>query len=132
MDNEIDRKIDVTAILILLVQNRQPTRDWTLIGSGASGLGIQEWQNCLHKTRFPITGFRNLVSQTGFPKPGFRNRNSETGFHYDTLSSVSGSEVSSFVGNPVCLMLKVEQTKLLSKFNIIYQAEIRRNIYRII
>ena len=43
MDNEIDRKIDVTAILFLLVQNRQQTHDWTLIGPGANGLGIQEW-----------------------------------------------------------------------------------------
>ena len=43
MDNEIDRKIDVTAILFLLVQNRQQTIDWTLIGSGANGQGIQEW-----------------------------------------------------------------------------------------
>ena len=42
MDNEIDRKIDVTAILFLLVQNRQQTHDWILIGSGANGLGIQE------------------------------------------------------------------------------------------
>ena len=42
MDNEIDRKIDVTAILFLFVQNRQQTHDWTLIGSGANGLGIQE------------------------------------------------------------------------------------------
>ena len=43
MDNEIDIKIYVTAILFLLVQNRQQTHDWTLIGSGANGLGIQEW-----------------------------------------------------------------------------------------
>ena len=28
----------------LLVQNRQQTHDWTLIGSGANGLGIQEWE----------------------------------------------------------------------------------------
>jgi len=35
--------IDVTAILFLLVQNRQQTHDWTLIGSGANGLGILEW-----------------------------------------------------------------------------------------
>ena len=42
-DNEIDRKIDVTAILFLLVQIRQQTHGWTLIGSGANGLGIQEW-----------------------------------------------------------------------------------------
>jgi len=41
-DNEIDRKINVTAILFLLVQNRQQTHDSTLIGSGANGLGIQE------------------------------------------------------------------------------------------
>ena len=40
MDNEIDRKIDVTAILFLLVQNREQTHDWILIGSGANGLGI--------------------------------------------------------------------------------------------
>ena len=31
MDNNIDRKIDDTAILFLLVQNRQQTHDWTLI-----------------------------------------------------------------------------------------------------
>ena len=47
MDNEIDRKIDVTAILFLLVQNRQQTHDWTQIRSGAkglaNGLGMQEW-----------------------------------------------------------------------------------------
>ena len=43
MDNEIDRKIDVTAILFLLVQNRQQRYDRTLIGSGANGLGILEW-----------------------------------------------------------------------------------------
>ena len=47
MDNEKDRKIDVTAMQILLVQNRQQTHGWTLIGSGANGLGIQEWQNLL-------------------------------------------------------------------------------------
>ena len=40
-DNEIDRKIDVTAILFLLVQNRQQAHEWTLIGWGANGLGIQ-------------------------------------------------------------------------------------------
>ena len=45
MENEIDRKIDVTAILFLLVQNRQQTHDWTLIGSGANGLGILEWRD---------------------------------------------------------------------------------------
>ena len=43
MDNKIDRKIDVTAIQILLVQNRQQTYDLTLIGSGANELSIQEW-----------------------------------------------------------------------------------------
>jgi len=40
LDNEIDRKIDVTAIQFLLVQNWQQTHDWTLIGSGVNGLGI--------------------------------------------------------------------------------------------
>ena len=43
MDNEIDKKIDVTAMQFLLVQNRHQTHDWTLIGSGANELGIQEW-----------------------------------------------------------------------------------------
>ena len=37
---KIELKIDVTAIQV--VQNRQQTHDWTLIGSGANGLGIQE------------------------------------------------------------------------------------------
>ncbi len=43
MDYKIDRKIDVTAKLFLLVRNRQQTHDWTLIGSGANGLGMQDW-----------------------------------------------------------------------------------------
>ena len=41
LDNEINRKIDVTAIHLLLVQNRHQTHDLTLIGSGANELGIQ-------------------------------------------------------------------------------------------
>ena len=48
LDNELDRKIYVTAILFLLVQNRQQTLDWTLIGSGANGLGILEWESLFH------------------------------------------------------------------------------------
>ena len=43
MDDEIDRKIVVTAMQFLLVLNRHQTHDLTLIGSGANGLGIQEW-----------------------------------------------------------------------------------------
>ena len=43
MTNETDRKIDVTAKQSLLVQNRQQTHDWTLIGSGATGLDILVW-----------------------------------------------------------------------------------------
>ena len=35
MDDEIEKKIDVTAVQFLSVQNRQQTHDWTLIGSGA-------------------------------------------------------------------------------------------------
>ena len=42
MDDEIDRKIVVTAMQFPLVQNRHQTHDLTLIGSGANGLGIQE------------------------------------------------------------------------------------------
>ena len=52
MDNEIDRKIDVTAILFLLVQNRQQRLGWTLIGSGANGLGILE---CVYM-KFTLAG----------------------------------------------------------------------------
>ena len=39
-------------LLFLLVQNRQQTQGWTLIGSGADGLGIQECcssSKCNHK-----------------------------------------------------------------------------------
>ena len=43
MDDEIDRNIDVTAILFLLVQIRHHAHDWTLIGSGANVIGIQAW-----------------------------------------------------------------------------------------
>ena len=37
----IDRKIDDTAILFLLVQNRQQTHDLTLIGSGANEIAYK-------------------------------------------------------------------------------------------
>jgi len=37
----IDRKIDITAMQFLFVQSRHQTHDWTLIGSGANGIGIQ-------------------------------------------------------------------------------------------
>ena len=50
MDIEIDRKIDVTAILFLLVQKIQQTHDWTLIGSSANGLGILEDQCLFYKS----------------------------------------------------------------------------------
>ena len=36
------RQIDVIAMQFLLVQNKHQTHDWTLIGSGANGLGIQK------------------------------------------------------------------------------------------
>ena len=42
--DEIDRKIDVTAMQFLLVENRHQSHGWTLIGSGANGLGIHEWE----------------------------------------------------------------------------------------
>ena len=48
MDNEIDRKIDVTAMQLLLVQNRHQTHGWTLIGLGANEQGILEWINQTH------------------------------------------------------------------------------------
>ena len=43
LDNELDRKINVTAMQILLVQNRQQTHGWTLIVSGTNGLFILKW-----------------------------------------------------------------------------------------
>ena len=49
LDNELNRKIDVTAMQFLLDQNRHQTHDWTLIGSGANGLGILEcWFKSYH------------------------------------------------------------------------------------
>ena len=47
MDDEIDRIIYVTAMQSLFVQNRQQTHDWTLIGSGANGIGILVWKEHL-------------------------------------------------------------------------------------
>ena len=35
--NELDRKINVTAMQFLLVQNKHQTHEWTLFGSGANG-----------------------------------------------------------------------------------------------
>ena len=55
MDNEIDRKIDVTAILFLLAQNRQQTHNWTLIGSGSNVLGILDCDSCVRL--FDLTEF---------------------------------------------------------------------------
>ena len=79
MDNKIDRKIDVTAILFLLVQNRQQTHDWTLVGSGANGLGIQEcimaelplvligefeqWECCFLKKILTFSSFFSSISR---------------------------------------------------------------------
>ena len=40
LDNEIDRKIYITAMQFLSVQNRQQTHGWTLIGSVYNGPGI--------------------------------------------------------------------------------------------
>ena len=59
MDDEIDRKIDVTAMQILLVQNIHHTNDRTLIGSGTNGLGILEWPNVFGVT---VTSFTYKIS----------------------------------------------------------------------
>ena len=58
MDNEIDRKIDVTAIQSLLVQNRQQTHNWTLIGSGAIGIGIQVCETKFHSINKRFLGIK--------------------------------------------------------------------------
>ena len=69
MDNEIDRKIDVTAIHFLLVQNRQQTHDWTLIGSGANGIGIQVCIDKLGEFCYPWSdkGLKGTVVNWGYP-----------------------------------------------------------------
>ena len=56
MDNDIDRKIDVTPIQALLVQNRHKTHAWNLIWSSTTGLGIQVW--------FTIYGARIMYAGT--------------------------------------------------------------------
>ena len=55
LDDEIDKKIDVTTMQFLLVQNRQQTRDWTLIGSDANGIGIHVCSRCFLKKDFDET-----------------------------------------------------------------------------
>ena len=54
--NWIDRKIDVTDILFLLVQKKQQTHDWILIGSGPNVLGILECTcgHCFYNNRLFI------------------------------------------------------------------------------
>ena len=51
MENDIDRKIDITAMHFLLVQNRHQTHGWTLIGSGANWLSILD---CNLKTKMKL------------------------------------------------------------------------------
>ena len=41
MDDKIDRMIDDTAMQFLLVQNRQQTHEWTMIGSGSNGIAYK-------------------------------------------------------------------------------------------
>ena len=70
LDKEIDRKIDVTAILFLLVQNRHQTHVWTLIGLGADGLGIQECE--LHSLFFCfiiVLKYKNSIYQKDYINP---------------------------------------------------------------
>ena len=78
MDNEIDRKRYVTAILFPLVQNRHQTHDWTLIGSGANGLGIQESPLCKYKLKLWVSLSKQYVefTQKGLEhvKSLFKNR----------------------------------------------------------
>ena len=61
MDNEIDRRIYITAILFQLVQNRQQTHDCTLIGSGAWHTGVNLYVTCLiHNGTLLIPWFVSL------------------------------------------------------------------------
>ena len=50
----MDRKIDITVLQFLLVQKRHQTHDWSLIGSGANGIGIQEGLYHLPPTSTPF------------------------------------------------------------------------------
>ena len=56
---ETDRKIDVTAMQFQLVQNRQQTHDWNLIGSGTNGLGILECVWCIRNYNWQLTEYPN-------------------------------------------------------------------------
>ena len=72
LDNEIDRKIDVTAILFLLVQNRHQTHGWTLIASGANGLGILlEWFGCKDIGTIKLEFVANAQSLYSINRVGF-------------------------------------------------------------
>ena len=66
MDNEIDRKIDVTAMQFLLGQNKHQTHDWTLIGSGTTGLGVQEWSV---NSPEAVTSVNSLVAKRSVNSP---------------------------------------------------------------
>ena len=41
-----------------MVQNRQQTHDWTLIGSGANGIGIQVYRT--HSLKYTTLGYDNI------------------------------------------------------------------------
>ena len=87
MDNEIDRKIDVTAILFLLIQNRQQTHDWTLMGSGAKGLGIQK---CNVEDIVGFLGLKVLKSNNSY------------------MFSWSRNAPVTFVGNPQFIKISIQ------------------------
>ena len=67
MDDEIDKKIAVTAILFLLVQNRLQTHDWTLIWSGTKGLGIQKC--VVHRALASLSGGPHITHTVHFRGP---------------------------------------------------------------
>ena len=79
LDDEIDRKIDLTAIQFLLVQNRQQTHDWTLTGyrcvHGTLTFGCRrhfQWSfNKMWNARFTILPFKPLSRQKRRISPCF-------------------------------------------------------------
>ena len=85
MDIEIDRKIDATAKLFLLVENRQQTHDWTLIGWGANvlSIGVTEYSICCghHITTQDVYALTQMSSSILQITP-FKLKLEKSAFHF--------------------------------------------------
>ena len=100
MDIEIDRKIDATAKLFLLVENRQQTHDWTLIGWGANvlSIGVTEYSICCGQPHY------NHITTTFQPRyiPHFN--------HITTQDVYALTQMSSSILQITSFKLKLEKS----------------------